>query len=205
MSDTDSKLDQLSGKPVASLFEQVLEEAKALMAGSDPDRALNLLSALERDYVRGVRLFALLGDIFLQRGETHLGIRYKVLHEVLSGTFRIAMEETRRDQEPSVQNAELRRLLDEAGPRVSLRSETQAYEQFMPATAAMGHELLRQGHFDQALQIFTVLLAKNPGDPNLKQARDHARKRLNEKKIVNVLQNWLGNLDKIKSNRSTGA
>ncbi len=205
MSDTDSKEAQSFDKAVSPAIEQVLTLADELIDNSNLDGALALLLTLEQDYVHGVRLFDLLGDIFLKRGETQVGVRYKVLHEVLRGTFKIAMEETVRNLEPSNQEGSLRPSAREFTFKGHGSEESPAYKEFMPATAAMGHELMRQGHYDQALQIFTVLLTKNPQDVGLKSAKDQAKKRLNEKRIVTVLQGWLGNLDKIKSDRPTGA
>jgi tetratricopeptide (TPR) repeat protein len=205
MSDADSKEAQSVGKDASSAIEQVLTVADELVANSNLDGALALLLALEQDYIHGVRLFDLLGDIFLKRGETQVGVRYKVLHEVLRGTFMIAMEETVRNLESSNQEDAQRPSVREFTLKSHGPGESPAYKEFMPATAAMGHELMRQGHYDQALQIFTVLLSKNPQDSGLKRAKDQAKKRLNEKRIVTVLQGWLGNLDKIKSDRPTGA
>jgi hypothetical protein len=208
MSDTESKGTQSTFGAAAHALEEALAHAERLFRDSDFDGALALLSALEEDYVHGARLFNLLGDVFLQRGETQLGIRYKVLHEVLRGTFQIAMEETQRHREfaselpvgaaASVSDAEVPHAIPVPG-------EPQVYQEYMPVTAAMGHELMRQGHYERALETFTILSTKNPQDLNLKKAKEHARKRCNEKRIVGMLQRWLGNLDKVKSDRSAGA
>ena len=39
------------------------------------------------------KLFDLLGDALLRRGNIEEGLRYKTLHEVLKGTFKIATDE----------------------------------------------------------------------------------------------------------------
>ena len=48
---------------------------------------------------------------------------------------------------------------------------------FIPVTAAMGHELMRQGHFDRALEIFTLLAARHPEDQSLQEGKEEARKK----------------------------
>jgi hypothetical protein len=204
MSDADSNGTQSVEKAAAPAFEEVLAQAERLIGNSDLNGALALLLALELDYVRGARLFSLLGDVFLQKGETQLGVRYKVLHEILRGTLKIAMEETQGKGDPSSVFAR-QPGLDEIGFGHSEPGEGRTGTDFMPITAAMGEELMRQGHYDRALQIFMTLLVKNPQDPGLKKSRDQAKKRLSEKKILKVLQGWLGNLDKIKSGETTGA
>jgi hypothetical protein len=208
MSDTDTKGTHSPFGAPAHAVEEALAHAERLFRNSDFDGALALLSALEKDYVHGARLFDLLGDVFLQRGETQLGIRYKVLHEVLRGTFQIAMEETQRHREfasdlpvgaaASASDAEVPHAIPVPG-------ESHVYQEYMPVTAAMGHELMRQGHYERALETFTILSTKNPQDLSLKKAKEHARKRCNEKRIVGILQRWLGNLDRVKSDRSAGA
>lgn len=208
MSDTEANGTQSAFERGAPPVEHALARAEELVAHSDVDGALALLSALEQDYVSGVRLFNLLGDIFLQRGETQLGVRYKVLHEVLRGTFQIAMEETRRHRDFSIRPEiePKRRPADGEIPAAfSASGESKDIKEFLPVTAAMAHELMRQGHYDQALQIFTILSLKSPEDLSLKKARDHARKRCNEKRIVGILQGWLGGINKIKSDQSAGA
>ncbi|MBI5248317.1 MAG: hypothetical protein HY912_02380 [Desulfomonile tiedjei] len=207
MSDTESKGTQSVCEAAALPVEQALARVEDLVANSDFDGALALLSALEQDYVRGARLFDLLGDIFVQRGETQLGVRYKVLHEVLRGTFRIAMEETQHHRElvpPEAGEIKPRSSVSEVARTSPDSEQASVCADFMPVTAAMGHELMRQGHYDQALQIFTTLLIRNPQDLSLMKAQERARKRVNEKRIVGVLRGWLGNLDRIKSDRSTG-
>ena len=72
-------------------------------------------------------------------------------------------------------------------------------EGLFPVTSAMGHEFMRQGHYDRAVEIFDVLIQKHPEDSALKQARETARKRGMETKMVGVLSGWLGRVDKMKS------
>ena len=71
-------------------FEQVLRKAQALLSEADLEGALELLTHLEKKYVNAARLFDLLGDVLLRRGSIEEGIRYKTLHEILKGTFKIA-------------------------------------------------------------------------------------------------------------------
>lgn len=208
MSDTESKGAQSTFGAATHALEEALAHAERLFRDGDFEGALALLSALEEDYVRGARLFNLLGDVFLQRGETQLGIRYKVLHEVLRGTFQIAMEETQRHREFASElpvGTETGASNAEAPHAILGPEEPQVYQDYMPVTAAMGHELMRQGQYERALETFTILSTKNPQDLNLKKAKEHARKRCNEKRIVGMLQRWLGKLDKVKSDRSAGA
>ena len=74
-------------------FEQAIAKARSLCASGDLEGAHELLSHLEKRFVRAARLFDLYGDVLLQRGFVKDGIRYKTLHEILKGTFKIAKEE----------------------------------------------------------------------------------------------------------------
>ena len=76
---------------------------------------------------------------------------------------------------------------------------------FIPVTAAMGQEFMRQGHFDRALEIFNLLVKRNPEDQSLIQTREKARKKSREKKLLGVLRKWLENIEQMKSGRSAGA
>ncbi len=76
---------------------------------------------------------------------------------------------------------------------------------FVPLTSAMGHEFMRQGHFDRALEIFTVLAARNPEDRSLNEAKEKARKKSRQSAILEVLQRWLGRIEQMKSSRPSEA
>ncbi len=76
----------------------------------------------------------------------------------------------------------------ESGPQ---RSDYK--DSLYPVTAAMGMEFLRQGHFGRAVEIFDMLVERNPDDKVLREARERARRKMKEKKVLDTLQGWLGN------------
>ncbi len=199
----DIELLERQAQESSGSFEQTLSKAGHLIEQGNIDSALALLSTLEFEYVRGARLFSLMGELFLRRGDVQMGIRYKVLHEVLKGTFQIAMDEVKRQRRQGI-------IIDQPESGSSLLpgehgSGKNKTEDFIPVTAAMGHEFMRQGHYGSAQKIFSELAAKNPEDPALKQALEEARKKSHEKRIVGVLQGWLSNLEQMKSKPSAGA
>lgn len=183
-------------------FEETLSKAGHLIEQGNIDSALALLSTMEFEYVRSARLFSLMGELFLRRGDVQLGIRYKVLHEVLKGTFQIAMDEVKRQRRKGI-------VIDQPESSSALPAEhgtgEDKAEDFIPITAAMGHEFMRQGHYGRAQKIFTELAARNPQDLAVKQALEEARKKSHEKRIVGVLQGWLSNLEQMKTKQSAGA
>jgi tetratricopeptide (TPR) repeat protein len=181
-------------------FERAVKKAQDLLESSDFDAALELLSVLEDRYMRCARLFDLLGEVFLKKGDLEEGIRYKTVHEVLRGTFRIAAEHAAR-----------RRRGGRLGPGAGLsegpvstgeQSEDQLAE--YPTTVAMAQLLMKQGHFDRAAKIFAKLANMHPDDRELQEAKERARKKRSEKELVGILRSWLGAIDRMKLNRSGG-
>jgi hypothetical protein len=69
----------------------------------------------------------------------------------------------------------------------------------------MGHEFIRQGHFDRALEIFTLLAARHPEDQSLQEAKEEARKKGRQNMVLEVLQRWLGNIERMKSSHPSEA
>ncbi|MBI4963632.1 MAG: hypothetical protein HY913_10175 [Desulfomonile tiedjei] len=200
-------------------FEQVLSKAEALLHDADLESALELLTRLETKYVDAAKLFDLLGEVLLRRGNIEQGIRYKTLHEILKGTFKIASAESIAQVRPAAQRPLGARAASEplAGiaPPCDVHKEASRVRdaeeearrkraEFIPVTAAMGREFMRQGHFDKAFEIFSLLLQKNPEDESLIQARERARKKSSEKKLLWVLQRWLENIEQMKAGRSLG-
>jgi hypothetical protein len=48
------------------------------------------------------------------------------------------------------------------------------------------------------------LIEKRPGDESLISARSRARKKSSEKVVLNLLQGWLENIQKMRRDLSTG-
>jgi hypothetical protein len=111
--------------------------------------------------------------------ERHFGIPYQTAE---SGP------ETIKETPPRVGRRESAREDDLKGPGQGL----------YPVTAAMGLEFMRQGHFDRAAELFDELVRKHPEDESLREARDRARNRGREKKVVERLNGWLGNVKLMK-------
>jgi hypothetical protein len=192
-------------------LEQDLKEARALLRNNDLERALELLTHLETEFVRGIELFDCLGDVLLRRGNTQEGTHYKTLYKILKGTFSVVMKDARG----------LRPAGGAAAPERPLPSESDVPEEgppppgwqqgaewegeaddFLPVTAAMAHTFMRQGHFGRALEIYDSLIRKNPNDPSVKEAREQALKKKQKKELLEVLQRWLANIEQMKSGRS---
>jgi tetratricopeptide (TPR) repeat protein len=197
-------------------LEYLLKKAETLLQNADLEGALDLLMFAEKRYVRAAKLFDLLGDVLLRSGKIEEGIRYKTLYEVLKGTFKIAADEATCDagRAPGATEAELpsadllRRpgrerlcapLDEEALSRCVGTERGMRTGNFIPVTAAMGHEFMRQGHFDRALDIFTVLSTRYPEDVSLLDAKERARKKNRQTMVLEVLQRWLGNIERMKS------
>jgi hypothetical protein len=224
MTGTDTKDDaNLFSCPYSAgaEFDHVLKKAEALLQRADVEEAVELLTGVEERYVRAAKLFDLLGDALLRRGNTEEGLRYKTLHEVLKGTFKIATDEgfcspgrgqstadpdyaSGLDVRPPVQ--EVCAPTDEGAlapcgiPEKKLKTSD-----FIPVTAAMGHEFIRQGHFDRALEIFTLLAARHPEDQSLQEGKEEARKKGGQNLVLEVLQRWLGNIERMKSSHPSEA
>jgi hypothetical protein len=195
-------------------FGKALERAGAMLESGDVNGALELLENLEQQYIRGVRLFDVIGDLLLRQGKVEPGIRYKTLHEILRGTFQIAAQE-KKAREAGVDRKEVEWAPTSESPRQGPRPrgrkaepevepDASGLEPVFPVTAEMAHEFMRQGHFDRALAIFNTLIEKRPGDESLISARSRARKKSSEKVVLNLLQGWLENIQKMRRELSTG-
>lgn len=191
-------------------FGKALERAGGMLESGDIEGAMELLEGLEHQYVRGVRLFDMIGDLLLRQGKVEPGIRYKTLHEILRGTFQIAAQE-RKAHDTGSQREEVEWVPKPEPPRPRVRKaepetdlDTAGLEPVFPVTAEMAHEFMRQGHFDRALAIFNTLIEKKPQDESLKSARNRARKKTSEKVVLTVLQGWLENIQRMRRDLSTG-
>lgn len=198
-------------------FDRALSRAETLTQNGDLEGALELLSHLEKKYMRAARLFDLLGDVLLRRGQVEAGVRYKTLNEILKGTFRIALEEggTRGplpfSAPAAIQTSPRAHAIIEppsqaiATPPVPPETSPQPEEaaEYVPMTVAMAKEFMRQGHFDKALSIYNVLITKNPEDESLIVDRERARKKSREKKLVGMLQRWLENIERLRGEQGS--
>jgi hypothetical protein len=224
MSGTDTKDDasQFSCPYSAGAeFDHVLKKAEALLQRADVEEALELLTGVEMRYVRAAKLFDLLGDALLRRGNIAEGLRYKTLHEVLKGTFKIATDEAvcRSGRSQIKTDSDFASSLDLGLPEQAVYAPTDEgalapcgipenrlkTADFIPVTAAMGHEFMRQGHFDRALEIFTHLAARHPEEQSLQEAKEEARRKGRQNMVLEVLQRWLGNIEQMKSSHPSEA
>jgi hypothetical protein len=197
-----------------SQMESALQRAVELLRSNATSEALEILRTLEREYIRCSRLFNLLGEALISSGKIEEGIRYKTLHEILRGTFQTLDDVSRltakgpaegREEKPEYPEIASHELSSEPEvPQTETVNEAPAPEVSLPLTATMGHECVRQGHYDRAIDIFHKLAQKNPNDLSLKEGIDRARKKKNENELLSVLQHWLKNLDTIKSGRKSG-
>ena len=205
-------------------FEQAIAKARSLCASGDLEGAHELLSHLEKRFVRAARLFDLYGDVLLQRGFVKDGIRYKTLHEILKGTFKIAKEEANALETRMRRGSSAAGLpdlhafttpnvdSDEAEPEEGSshtwdaaleESEPEEVGPLFPITAAMGREFMRQGHYARAMEVFDALAQKNPEDPELREEVERAGQMRRKKKLLGILQGWLENIEKMKTEPRT--
>jgi tetratricopeptide (TPR) repeat protein len=200
-------------------LDRALARAESLARGSDTEAALELLRHVERRYIDASRVFDLLGDVLLKRGEIERGVRYKTLHQILRGTFKIALEEAGPPRSPrEVSDVPSQNVAgpvgEEAVPTEPLRGPGPTSwtrqgvdtpeKEFIPITTAMAREFMRQGHYEKAFDIYNRLLAKSPDDEELTLSRERARQKGREKKLVGILNRWLANIDQIKTVKSQG-
>ena len=155
-----------------------------------------MLQDLEAQYIAASSLFDLLGDVLIRKGDVEEGIHYKQLHQILNRTLQIARgAKTAKKESPSRKQAAYR-----ATP--TLEEEFDPDLAYTPLTAAMAHELMRQGHFDKAAKILNVLVEQNPDDESLREVRDRADKEVRENQVLRTLGGWLNNIKQIKASRS---
>jgi predicted negative regulator of RcsB-dependent stress response len=176
-------------------FEQRLDYARNLLQNSNLEGAFRVLQDLEVQYLAASSLFDLLGDVLIRKGNVEEGIHYKQLHQILSRTLQIARGAKRIEERVAEQ-------------KTSAYRATPTFEEFdpdltyTPVTAAMAHELMRQGHFDKAAKILKVLVDQSPDDESLRKVRDRADKEVRENQVVRTLGGWLNNIKQIKASRS---
>ncbi len=191
-----------TSEPSEANFSGGLKNAETLIKLKNYDAALDLLSRLQAEYVDAVRVFDLMGDVLLKQGNTKEGIRFKTLHEVVKGTFRIVKEE--------ISLADLRLSAKAVScaeePRESAKDQSDEEDsEYFPLTESVAKECVRQGHFDRAAAVLTKLLRDKPGDADLLAALEEARKKQKGKKLLKVFQQWLDNIEQMKTGRAAGA
>jgi tetratricopeptide (TPR) repeat protein len=177
-------------------FEQGLDQARSLFENSDLDGAFSLLQNLEAKYISASSLFDLLGDVLLRKGNVEQGLHYKQLHQVLNRTLQIARGAVPEKRETAAVP------VGELSPSSSEPEQDFPDMSYAPVTAAMAHELMRQGHFDKAVQILNILLQQNPEDGSLEEILDEATKKGTENRILRTLGGWLNNIKDIKASWS---
>ena len=178
-------------------FEDAIAKADTLLEKGEIESALLLLLSLESKYVKAARLFDLLKTAYLRLGCLEEGTRSESMYDALTDLFEKFGVDGKTRETAGLQDEEDAEGMDtgeiDGPPATSL----------FPVTAAMGRELMRQGHFDRALEIFEAVLVSNPGDETVEQCRDEAHKKSRETKMLEFLKGWLGAIEKIRSERSS--
>ena len=190
----DSALNQAQNAD----FEALLVQAQSLLRDSKLDDALEQLLLLQEKYVAATRLFDMIADVYVKRGELEHGIRYKTLFKVLTGTLGAQSLSKPCGTVPSVpEPTRIEEGKDEE------EAEPPEKPEFPPiCTSEMAHEFLRQGHYEKALAQFNRLLEENPEKDALLTGRDTALKKLRERRLLGVLERWLDNIEHMKSGRT---
>jgi hypothetical protein len=166
-------------------FDQALAKAERLMEGGDVREALQLLFVLQDRFTRAARLFDMIAECLIREGRAGEGARYKSAHEALRGTLRLAGAGS--------SSAEVGRLRLPRREEPIVRDEVDDTRTSVPyhETPEMVRELLRQGHFEQALALVARLLEKRPEDRTLVELRDGARKKMEDRRVLEVLEKLL--------------
>ncbi len=199
-------------------FEDAVVKAWKLLKKNDLEDSLVLLTGLEKRYVRAVKLFDLLGDVHIRRGNLEEGVRYKSLYEILRGTFKIAGEERKAESSDLPGALEALRASElDVGPEAgtayyATRAEEQPGEPsqsvradagLFPVTQSMAEEFVKQGHYERAAEIYDMLVDRNPENERLKQARANALKKSQETRVLGILKGWLGSIEQMRSELTT--
>ncbi len=162
-------------------FEALLGRAQRLLNSSDFEGALEQLLILQEKYVAATRLFDMIGDAYMRGLDFRQGVRYKTLYEVLTSTLG-----AQRLVKPRLREGDSAQMPQTTEPEPAEQAVREQAEAVSPppthCTAAMGQELLRQGHFDKAMQIFERLLEKNPQDESLLEGKETARRKSRERR-----------------------
>lgn len=188
-------------------FETGLKRARLLHENGDHEGAILLLEELEEKYVHGAEVFDILGDALLAKGDVAAGIRYKTVHQVLKGTFRIIEDRSPRQESILAVGVEAAQTAEEeadreVNPAVTPAEVEEVDESVVPITRSMAQQLMSQGHYDRAAGILDRLVLQNPNDDSLRNTRDVARRKQREKRLLEVFQRWLGNIEKMKASES---
>lgn len=200
LSSFESECTGLSG------FESELGRARELLRDNDLGAAFALLSRLEAGYLRGAEIFLLLAEVLHRLGQTSKATRYRTLYDVLKANFGIIVQAERRAEMP--EPLEFPRAMDTsfsflgepAGQQADNSEESETLlDAFVPVTAAMAEEFVRQGHYKRAVEIYDRLLAQDPEDAALREAKDLAKKRAHEKRVLGFFDVWLKNIQRMKS------
>jgi hypothetical protein len=177
-------------------FERQLNHARDLVQNSNLEGAFRALRDLEAQYIAASSLFDLLGDVLIRKGDVEEGIHYKQLHQILNRTLQIARAAKTAQERDAKQKTRAYRVTPTS------KEEFDPDLVYTPLTAAMAHELMRQGHFDKAAKILKVLVEENPDDESLREVRDRADKEVRENQLLRTLGGWLNNIKQIKASRS---
>jgi tetratricopeptide (TPR) repeat protein len=186
-------------------FEPGLRRASELLQENDLDSAFALLSKLEAGYLRGAEVFLLLGEVLRRLGQTSRATRYKMLYDILRANFGIIDEaESRTEVREALEfhravEAATSFLEDPLGSKAySGEEDPDSLEAIVPVTSAMAEQLMRQGHYKRAVEIYDRLLAKDPEDTGLMGAKDTAKKKAQEERVLGVFEIWLKNIQRMK-------
>ncbi len=204
MSDTNVR-EIFDGVPAkhaqATDFDALLGRAQTLLNSSDFDGALEQLLILQDKYIAATKLFDMIGEAYMRGLDFRQGVRYKTLYEVLTST--LSAQKLAKAPFVACETTPMPRTSEsDVAEQAFNEPQAAASPPMTHCTAAMGQELLRQGHFDKALQIFERLLEKNPQDETLLEGKETARKKSREKRLLGVLERWLHNIELMKTGRS---
>lgn len=199
------------GRDLELLSELI--RAQALLDRGDSRGCLDVLRILEDEYKKATHVLDLLGDVFIQDGDLQRGTRYKTLFSVLQKVLDIIddgeiQEQQRESQSAGTAPAQLtslsasasrQRLNEEGVVALGIHEADSADTDFVPVTPAIGKQLMIQGHFERALNVFERLLTENPQDQDIQDLRNKAAKMKRQKRLLEAMHGWLRNIERMRT------
>lgn len=193
-------------------FLRELTRARSLLDQGDGAGCLKMLRDLEEEYREGALVLDLLGDVLVQSGDLQTGIRYKTLFSILRKILEANDKGESSDVATPSQGdqgwpiyakgpfafADMQRSGWKDSSVTRIHEGDPSASDFVPATPAMGKQLMIQGHFDLALRIFGRILIEHPEDQDVRSLMEEAERLKKQKRMLDVMQGWLENIEKMK-------
>lgn len=197
-------------------FSREIVRAKTFLEQGRIESCLEILAGIAKKYKEGSYFVDLLGDAYLDKGDIHKGARYKTLFEILRKILDTIDSEflapsKKNDHESSVPKRPFLQPCSHTSPSslMDLESTPDAEEpgfispEVMPVTLAIGKQYLAQGHLDLAIAVFEKLREQNPTDLEIQNLLTEAHTDKRRATVLRILQGWLKQVEKLKTQRKS--